>query len=392
MAATSDTSQTNAWDVCTRRQSRINQSGKWEHERLAKILFRVYRHLNDDSVISSAQLCPAACTRTRNNALRRTQEITSENYFLLSSTHSGNVHLTDVDTGNTINTIKFKMENKRIPEVHKARYSAETDQIGISCMDGTIGTFFRDGECTFTAKLGGSCQDFDVEKKNPNMFSTVCDIDNSVLLFDTRAPTKTPIFHLKDHHEQTPTSVAFVAGNKIATAGMDGHLKILDISTRRVLINIKEDNVISSITCDPFERRTVVTTSWNKTVKLYDIATGVYRNNINQKAGGNGHTDSSDDEMPHYAHHGCVSCAAFLNQEFLVTGAYDRHAILWSIGKNNVLDKRLDMRGHSDWITGIDGTADAKCVLTSSRDGTLRLWNLEHAFEPTLTVADPDDY
>ena len=35
--------------------------------------------------------------------------------------------------------------------------------------------------------------------------------------------------------------------------------------------------------------------------------------------------------------------------------------------------------GHEDWVTGIDGSSDANWVLTSSKDATIRLWNLENA-------------
>merc|ERR1712226_1083198 len=101
---------------------------------------------------------------------------------------------------------------------------------------------------------------------------------------------------MSQHHQATPTSTAFIADEKIATAGMDGCLKILDIGTRRVLINIKEENVISSVTCGP-KRRSVVTTSWNKTVKLYDIATGVYRHGLD--GGATSSSAATGDDIPH---------------------------------------------------------------------------------------------
>jgi len=184
-------------------------------------------------------------------------------------------------------------------------------------------------------------------------------------------------------------------------------LKVTDIASRRVLIKIQENGVISSATSDPFEKRTIVTTSWNKTVKLYDIATGLYRHEIKYKNDGlkNDELESTqlkcetkvenksdsqiqehNDGINHFAHTGCVSCSAFLNQKHLVTGAYDRHAILWSIEKNNRLSKKVDLRGHEDWVTGIDGSSDANWVLTSSKDATIRLWNLENA---VMTVEKP---
>ena len=35
------------FNLNTERKQRINQTGKWEHEKLAKISFKVFRHLDD---------------------------------------------------------------------------------------------------------------------------------------------------------------------------------------------------------------------------------------------------------------------------------------------------------------------------------------------------------
>jgi WD40 repeat protein len=406
------------WNLNTERKQRINQTGKWEHEKLAKISFKVFRHLEDDSVITSCQLCNKSPGKSANDKA----EMNSSEYFILSTTSNGNVYLTDIENGNNLKKIGHEFQNQRIPEIHRAKYNKFTGNIGFVCMDGTVCEYSADNEKpSFQVKLPGSCQDFDVNVKNngnstnsesnssynsvTNLIATVCDIDNSLNIFDPRQ--KAPVIKISNHHEATPTSCAFVGncGQKIATAGMDGVLKVTDIASRRVLIKIQENGVISSATSDPFEKRTIVTTSWNKTVKLYDIATGLYRHEIKYNNDGlknvelvnteicetelENKSDSRirhNDEINHFEHTGCVSCSAFLNQKHLVTGAYDRHAILWSIEKNNRLSKKVDLRGHEDWVTGIDGSSDANWVLTSSKDATIRLWNLENA---VMTVEKP---
>lgn len=413
------------WNLNTERKQRINQTGKWEHEKLAKISFKVFRHLEDDSVITSCQLC----NKNPGKSANEKAEMNSSEYFILSTTSNGNVYLTDIENGNCLKKIGHEFQNQRIPEIHRAKYNKNTGNIGFVCMDGTVSEYLADNDKpSFQVKLPGSCQDFDVNVRNngnstnsesnsnhssvTNLIATVCDIDNSLNIFDPRQ--KDPVIKIANHHEATPTSCAFVGncGQKIATAGMDGVLKVTDIASRRVLIKIQENGVISSATSDPFEKRTIVTTSWNKTVKLYDVATGLYRHEIKYQSDGNkkdafkndefktdemnygtkveNKSDSQvqehNDEINHFAHTGCVSCSAFLNQKHLVTGAYDRHAILWSIEKNNRLSKKVDLRGHEDWVTGIDGSSDANWVLTSSKDATIRLWNLENA---VMTVEKP---
>merc|ERR1712173_254686 len=249
------------FNLNTERKQRINQTGKWEHEKLAKISFKDFRHLDDDSVITSCQLC----SKHEDSKI----DMNSQNYFILSSTSNGNVFLTDVDSGETIKQLNHNFQNPRIPEIHRAKYDNKSKNLGYVCMDGTICEYdLENDRKIFEEKLPGSCQDFDIDREK-QMFSTVCDVDNSLHIFDTRQ--KLPVLKISNLHDATPTSCVFVGttGQKIATAGMDGVLKVTDLASQRVLIKIQENGVISSATSDPFEKRTIITTSWNKTVKLY---------------------------------------------------------------------------------------------------------------------------
>ena len=90
------------------------------------------------------------------------------NYFILSTTESGNVHLTDVDSGEPIKTIRHKSQNPRMPEIHRAKYNEKDQSLGYSCMDGTVCQYSDpDQNCpSFEAKLPGSCQDFDSAPEN----------------------------------------------------------------------------------------------------------------------------------------------------------------------------------------------------------------------------------
>lgn len=87
-----------------------------------------------------------------------------------------------------------------------------------------------------------------------------------------------------------------------------------------------------------------------------------------------------------FAHAGCVSTSAFLNNELIVTGGCDNNVILWHIGAWNSLGKIIELKGHSGWITAIQGTEDGKWILTASEDKTVKLWNLERAMEVPAVI------
>jgi len=138
-----------------------------------------------------------------------------------------------------------------------------------------------------------------------------------------------------------------LANKKVASASIDGLLKIYDLESKSTVLKIDEDHVISNLTSDPFDRRSLITTSWNKTVKVYDVSTGIFRRKGNNVDYNEINAKKAEEKLSeiYFAHAGCVSCSAFLNNEVIVTGGYDNHAILWHIGAYNSLSKIIDLKG-----------------------------------------------
>jgi len=89
-------------------------------------------------------------------------------------------------------------------------------------------------------------------------------------------------------------------------------------------------------------------------------------------------------------------------KEFLISGSRDRTLIIWDLN-TNVSDgddekdwgqPRKVMTGHSHFISDLDLSQDSRYCLSSSWDGTIRLWNLKNATtRRTLSCgADPDGH
>ena len=92
-------------------------TGQWEHEKLAKVPFKVYRHPHCNSAISNAQFFPKY-----KRLYDRPADITASNYHILSTTDAGEILLTDINTGLPVTSWKKKVRSEQIPEITKCRH------------------------------------------------------------------------------------------------------------------------------------------------------------------------------------------------------------------------------------------------------------------------------
>lgn len=73
-------------------------------------------------------------------------------------------------------------------------------------------------------------------------------------------------------------------------------------------------------------------------------------------------------------------------KEFLISGARDKTLIIWDLNQVSDADDdkewgtpRKVLTGHSHFVSDLDLSQDSKYCLSSSWDGTIRLWNLKTA-------------
>ncbi len=135
--------------------------------------------------------------------------------------------------------------------------------------------------------------------------------------------------------------------------GKSGDVAVWDITTGERVINItgELDSVLASdISSD---QKHIVLGGPDKLVKLYSTADGSLETKIKK------HTD-------------WVTAAEFSpDSKFLVTGDRAGNLYLWESGGREL----FALNGHKGAISSVSWRADSGLVLSSSEDGTLKIWN-----------------
>lgn len=92
-------------------------------------------------------------------------------------------------------------------------------------------------------------------------------------------------------------------------------------------------------------------------------------------------------------HNGWVTCMKMgeeetstnVYQEFLISGSRDHKLMIWDLSKDDADEEkemgkpRKVLNGHSHFVSDLDLSSDSRFALSSSWDGTIRLWNLKTA-------------
>ncbi|MFF7127497.1 trypsin-like peptidase domain-containing protein [Streptomyces sp. NPDC008240] len=113
-------------------------------------------------------------------------------------------------------------------------------------------------------------------------------------------------------------------------------------------------NLVSSVAFCP-DGRTLASASSDRTVRLWDVATGRTRAILR------GHTDS-------------VTSVAFSpDGRTLASAGTDATARLWDVATGRT---RGILRGHSSWVTSVAFSPDGRTLATGSSDHTVRLWDI----------------
>ncbi|MCB9874128.1 MAG: WD40 repeat domain-containing protein [Planctomycetaceae bacterium] len=166
-----------------------------------------------------------------------------------------------------------------------------------------------------------------------------------------------------EKHKGWCRSVAFHPGGKqFATAGEDGTAVIWDLEGPKEAKELKAHEAAIYQVAFSADGNTLATASTDKTVKLWDWQSG----KENAKLEGN---------------EDAVWCVAF-GGNLIATGGADRKLRLFE--PNGKLLATLP--GHTDWISGVTFSPDAKTIATSSLDRSIRTWNVEQAIAAAPAV------
>lgn len=145
-------------------------------------------------------------------------------------------------------------------------------------------------------------------------------------------------------------------GKKIVTASFDKTAKIWDVATGNLLADLKDHkDLVSAAEFSP-DGKKILTASWDNTVKVWDAATKERLFTLK------GHKDSIF--TAHFSPDG----------NKIVTASADGTAKLW-----DVLTRRLiaDLKGHRARVNTAMFSVDGKKVVTASSDKTAIIWDSE---------------
>ncbi|OWK35596.1 sigma-70 family RNA polymerase sigma factor [Fimbriiglobus ruber] len=153
-------------------------------------------------------------------------------------------------------------------------------------------------------------------------------------------------------------AVAFTPdGTTLVTGGGDekkfGTIALWDIVTGKPRVWLPQEDGIRAVDVSP-DGKVVAAGGWDRTVKLYEAATGKLKSVLRE-------------------HTGPINAVAFSpNGKLVATASLDRTTCLWDVDQGTRIHT---LRGHADWVTAVAFAPDGKRVVTAGKDGTTRVYD-----------------
>ena len=117
------------------------------------------------------------------------------------------------------------------------------------------------------------------------------------------------------------------------------------------------DDVVTSVAFSPNGRH-VVSGSWDKTVRVWDVQTG----------------QSVMDPLK--GHNRCVTSVAFSpDGRYIVSGSHDKTVRVWDAQTGQTVMGPL--KGHESWVTSVAFSPNGRHIVSGSHDSTVRVWDAQ---------------
>ncbi|MCF4969875.1 nSTAND1 domain-containing NTPase, partial [Nostoc sp. CMAA1605] len=160
---------------------------------------------------------------------------------------------------------------------------------------------------------------------------------------------------LEGHSNEIRSITYSPNGKQLASASLDGSIKIWDISTGKTLTTIKDhSNTVYSVTYSP-DGKQLASASLDKSIKIWDISTGKTITTFK------GHSNT------------VYSVAYSPDGQKLASASLDKTIKIWDISTGKTI---TTLKGHSDGVRSFTYSPDGKHLASASLDGSIILWNV----------------
>ncbi|XP_053065947.1 WD repeat-containing protein 88 isoform X3 [Acinonyx jubatus] len=211
---------------------------------------------------------------------------------------------------------------------------------------------------------------------------------------DQESLSKIPFKIMKGHSHIVSSCNFCVDDTKLLSGSYDCTVKLWDAVDGSVIRDFEHRPNAPVLECSvTADSKRIIAASYDKAVRAWDLETGKLLWKINHetfiascKLSPDGKYVVSALDVDRGI---CITDAenattvSHIKTSFLVSGGLDRTVAIWDVGEGY---RKLSLKGHSDWVTDVAISNDKKRVLSSSKDRTMRLWNIEEIDQIPLVI------
>ncbi len=181
-----------------------------------------------------------------------------------------------------------------------------------------------------------------------------------IALFDLESGSEIPNSRLRGHDDSITFAAFTMDGKGVLSSSYDKTVKLWDHATGKALKTFRgHGHWVYALAVSP-DGKSVLSASRDLSLKLWDLASGAEIRTLKGKA-------------PLIA-----KVAVSPDGKTALTGSFDNTLKLWDLMTGKTL---RTLRGHTDAVESVAFSFDGKKAVSGSRDGTVRLWDLASGSE-----------